>query len=80
MVVLVEKACLIPSSVGLAGERGPTGAGEAPELWLPELVAPLFELPLEYFDALIDTAHSLIEQHRLDSANFLTNYLIGQSR
>lgn len=38
---------------------------------------PLFELPLEYFDALIDTAHSLIEQHRLDSANFLTNYLKG---
>lgn len=38
---------------------------------------PLFELPLEYVDALIDTAYTLIKQHDIDSANLLTNYLTG---
>ena len=40
MVVFAGKACLIPSSAGLTGERGPPNAGEAPELWLPELALP----------------------------------------
>lgn len=40
MVEFAGKAYLIPFSVALTRERGPLDAGEALELWLPELVLP----------------------------------------
>ena len=40
MVEFAGKACLIPLSVELSGEREPLDAGEALELWLPELILP----------------------------------------